>query len=251
MGLGSGADGDELSRRPVGRPRSSGESAIGPARDEIVAAATRLFAKHGYASTTMKAIAEAAGLRQPSVYYWFRRKEEILRATLAIGRSSSELLERLEDEPGSVAVKLYRFLRADTLELCLSPCDFNEIERAAEQTPEEFEDFWTDYRDLQRRLAGLVAAGIEAGDFVEVEPELTSICLLTLDEGAQKRFRNRHAHRPGAANPFRYAVHAATDYADLVATTSLRSLLTRPDQLEAIRLEASRLDGTSSAVASG
>ena len=47
-------------------------------RDEILAAATRLFAERGVAEVTMSEIAVRAGLRQASLYYWFRRKEEIL-----------------------------------------------------------------------------------------------------------------------------------------------------------------------------
>jgi TetR/AcrR family transcriptional regulator len=243
MALGTTGEQAAGRRRPVGRPRSSGVPVDGSSRDQIVAAATRLFAKHGYANTTMTAIAEAAGLRQPSVYYWFRRKEDVLLATRAMGRGSLDYLDRIEPQTDRKAVTLYRLLRADTLELCLSPCDFNEIERAAEQAPDELVDFWTGYSDLQHRLAELIAAGVRSGELREVEPEITSVCLLALNEGAQKRFRNRGAHAPGGDNPFRYRAAAATEYAELVATTSVRSLLVDVDAIGAIRSEADRLDG--------
>ena len=47
--------------------------------NDIVAAASRLFASKGVASTRMSEIADGAGLQQSSIYYYFRNKEEILR----------------------------------------------------------------------------------------------------------------------------------------------------------------------------
>ena len=46
--------------------------------NEIVAVASRLFARQGVAATRMSDIADGAGLKQSSIYYYFRGKEEIL-----------------------------------------------------------------------------------------------------------------------------------------------------------------------------
>ncbi len=49
-----------------------------PRREEIVRAAAALFNVTGYHNTTMDAVAEAIGLRKPTLYHYFKSKEEIL-----------------------------------------------------------------------------------------------------------------------------------------------------------------------------
>jgi hypothetical protein len=46
-------------------------------RERILKVAERLFAKHGYANTTMEQIVDALGVTKPYVYYYFRSKLEI------------------------------------------------------------------------------------------------------------------------------------------------------------------------------
>lgn len=47
-------------------------------RDQLVATARRLFAEKGVENTTIKDIAEAAGVAQGLLYHYFRSKEELL-----------------------------------------------------------------------------------------------------------------------------------------------------------------------------
>jgi AcrR family transcriptional regulator len=63
-------------RTGVGRPRSSLSGRSGATAEEQILDAA-LFSTRGYAGTSTRAIAEAAGLRQPSLYYHFAGKEEI------------------------------------------------------------------------------------------------------------------------------------------------------------------------------
>jgi AcrR family transcriptional regulator len=57
-------------------------------RDEILAAATRLFAENGYHATGMDDIGAAAGITGPAIYRHFKSKEDILE-TLMIERSTA------------------------------------------------------------------------------------------------------------------------------------------------------------------
>lgn len=49
-------------------------------RERILAAALRLFSQHGYAATSIRMIAEAAGVAQGLMYSHFEGKEELLRS---------------------------------------------------------------------------------------------------------------------------------------------------------------------------
>src|SRR5206468_1365797 len=100
-----------------GRRRADGSRSQSP-RDEIIRVAARLFAEQGYAATTMKGIAEAAGLRQPSVYYWFRDKEALLHATASVNRFSVDVVAGLTRSPASVPARLYRLLFEHTKHIC-------------------------------------------------------------------------------------------------------------------------------------
>lgn len=51
-------------------------------RDEILAAALRLFVRDGYAATGIRAIAAEVGIREASIYYHFRSKDEIFGAII-------------------------------------------------------------------------------------------------------------------------------------------------------------------------
>lgn len=57
-------------------------------RDEILTAATRLFADKGYHATGMDDIGAAAGITGPAIYRHFKSKEDILE-TLMIERSTA------------------------------------------------------------------------------------------------------------------------------------------------------------------
>src|SRR5438045_451957 len=66
------------SRRRYESPRRRAQAA--ETRRQILAAAQRLFEEHGYAATTMAAIAAEAGVALKTVYVAFETKSGVLRA---------------------------------------------------------------------------------------------------------------------------------------------------------------------------
>ena len=54
-------------------------------RDHILKSAAKLFRDQGYVATTLRQIADAAGIQAGSVYYHFRSKDEILTEILDTG----------------------------------------------------------------------------------------------------------------------------------------------------------------------
>jgi AcrR family transcriptional regulator len=68
----------------AGRPRLTSQRRPGStARDEILDAAGELFTTTGYTGTSTRTIAEAVGIRQASLYHYFRTKDDILCALLS------------------------------------------------------------------------------------------------------------------------------------------------------------------------
>ena len=154
----------------IGRPRLS--LGDGDPTEEILAVAVRLFGELGVGDTTMARIATEAGLRQSSLYYYFRSKEEIL-ATL-VARANVVPLELIDADRGrtggSAAVRLYRFVRGDVIALCRLPFDINEVHRIAARDRERFADYWTERRTLRRRIARSCARACSTDHFRQVDP---------------------------------------------------------------------------------
>src|ERR1700752_560330 len=225
----------------IGRPRNN--SATAPTtspRADIVNAATRLFSEKGYAQTTMSDIARASGLQQSSLYYWFRNKEQLLQETLLVNRAPLKFIADVGAGSGSPAVKLYRLLRFDTMQLALSPIDFNEIQRIAHNQRAEFHQFWRDYERLKDWVVDLIGAAISEGKFIDCDREETAGLLLNLDEGAQKRPRLHTDEGDRAEEAIRVGGQ--------VAIIAVRGLLKRPSEIARISSQAAQFDDASIAL---
>lgn len=227
--------------RVIGRPRNDADSAATTSpRTGIVNAATRLFSEKGYAQTTMSDIARAVGLQQSSLYYWFRNKEQLLGETLLVNRAPLKFIAEVGAGSGSPAVKLYRLLRFDTIQLALSPIDFNEIQRIAHDQRADFHQFWTDYERLKDWVSDLIGAAIVEGKFIDCDREETAGLLLNFDEGAQKRTRLHTDEGDRVAEAVRVA--------EQVAIISVRGLLKRPSEIGRISAQAAQFDDTAVAL---
>src|SRR2546428_5484321 len=66
-------------RRVPPRTRARGTSvSVAPTRERILSAAAQLFAEHGFASTSMPAIAALSGITAGAIYRHFKSKAELL-----------------------------------------------------------------------------------------------------------------------------------------------------------------------------
>jgi len=73
-----------------------------------------MFAREGYHGTSMRALAERAGLNQASLYYYFSSKEEALLEICLTGiREAGNRLEQLLDQPGDMAYRLRAMIAAN------------------------------------------------------------------------------------------------------------------------------------------
>jgi len=231
--------------RPTGRPRRSARSSPeGDVRREIVAAATRLFAERGVAGTTMAEIARRSGLQQPSLYYYFRSKAQLLDEIVAeANRAPLELVRQVRAAGGSPAVQLYRVIRADVAALCALPYDLNEIHRLAARDPEVFARYWEERELLLEHLVEIVRDGVATGELRAVDPRLTALTVMSNDEGTQNWLRIA-GRAGGTTRPAPGEQHAVgTFLADLV----VRGLVSAPRELDRVRRAADLLDAAAAA----
>jgi AcrR family transcriptional regulator len=220
-------------RRRVGRPRATPSDGDLAPRDEIIAAAARLFAERGVADVTMSEIAERAGLRQASLYYWFKRKEEILADIVErVNRVPLDYVLLLEEEAGDPAVQLWRLVCFDVAALCRFPFDINEVHRLSRRAPDAFEVYWRERQALNDAVERLIARGVAAGRFREVDPRLAALVVLSDDEGVQNWYRPIEGRRLAGRPDGDYDV---AEIAEFVADLALRGLLAEPGDLGAVR----------------
>jgi AcrR family transcriptional regulator len=90
-----------MSSRGPGRPRSE------PARQAILAAATRLIGRDGYGRVTVEAIAREAGVSKQTVYRWWPTKAAIVLEALNVAASSIAPVP----DTGAIAADLRVFLQ--------------------------------------------------------------------------------------------------------------------------------------------
>lgn len=83
----------------------------------ILLAALRLFARHSYPATTVRQIAEAVGIRAPSLYEHFQSKEDILARLVLIGHHNavSAFHQALADSAPDPASQIRALVRAHVL----------------------------------------------------------------------------------------------------------------------------------------
>lgn len=236
-----GAMGDETTtarRARTGRPRAAGKAAEGDPRDEIVAVASRLFAERGVGATTMSEIARRSGLRQSSVYYYFRDKEAILEQIVAsVNRVILDHLARVNADGGTAALRLYRLVRFDARQMCRFPFDINEIYRLSALQDERFAGFWAERQELNDAVEALIREGVAEGQFADTDPRLAALVLLSNDEGTQNWQRPVGAFRQQGGEHY-----DADQIATFVADLALRALLRDRGRLDSLRRRAVQLD---------
>jgi AcrR family transcriptional regulator len=137
---------------------SRGEST----RERILQSAAEVLAQHGYAGSTLNDIAERAGTKAGSLYYYFDSREDLLREIMTRGITETvQHVTAAVDELDATATSQDRLAAAVTAHVRYLLIE-NGIARASIRTlgqaPPEVEGPATElHRDYGRYLAGLIA----------------------------------------------------------------------------------------------
>jgi AcrR family transcriptional regulator len=151
---------------------------------KILDTAHALFIKHGYTATSMRQIAEEAGIGKATIYHHFPDKQalvmELLKSTM--GRMEEALqLVKAEKEPRDrirVAVSVsvqYLLESTDIMQIVR-----REVPGGRDQMKEKFLEFFRSYIEL---LSEAILQGTKQGIFRSVDPESAARTLMTMIQG--------------------------------------------------------------------
>ncbi len=143
-------------------------------RGRLMCSAISLFARKGYAATTVREIVEAAGVTKPALYYHFESKEGIFLVMMreALAEFDATAASALEVQ-GSARERILVFLDR-TFGLILRHLDVMRVLDAIYYGPPQGApsfDFETLHTRFMEMLRGLVREGIEAGEFRPGDPD--------------------------------------------------------------------------------
>jgi AcrR family transcriptional regulator len=186
----------------------------------------------------MAEIARQCGLQQPSLYYYFRSKGELLDEIAAeANRAPLQLVARVRDGGGSSAVQLYRIIarRGGVVRPSVRPERDPPARRADRAT---FARYWTSGRAPRRRTGCHHPRRGRPSELRSVDPRLTALTLMSNDEGTQNWLRV--AGRDGEPVHASVAEHHAVG--SFLADLAVRGLLAAPRDLDRVRRAADALD---------
>jgi AcrR family transcriptional regulator len=148
-----------------GRPRLHTQRRQGStARDEILDAAGELFTTHGYAGTSTRTIAESVGIRQASMYHYFKTKDDILCTLLGqtVAPTLSFIPTLLSADPALTAAEHLHALAAfDGGQLLGGQWNLGALYLLPELREARLEPFWSDRERLRLHYLDLSRAVIE------------------------------------------------------------------------------------------
>jgi AcrR family transcriptional regulator len=147
---------------------------------ELLDQAATLFAERGFEGTTLKDIAEAIGVTRPSLYNYIDSKEELL-GTLVAGltETAAEDLAKAKASDLTSTEQLSRSVRSVSLRICEHPARFRLLDRSEHLLPEAFrERHNTAKRAILAHLSGIIAEGVEVGEFWAVDERVAAFSIL-------------------------------------------------------------------------
>lgn len=180
-------------------------------RDEILSAATDMFAEAGFDAVSVSAIAQRAGTSKANVFHHFGSKEALyLHVMRTACGGFSEAFEALTEDSESFAGRLITFMRRDLELLHAQPDRAHLIMREVlESGPGRGRTLATEvFGDHFDQMVALFREGQAAGAFSrEVTPEVAAIVLSACNVFM---FQSQHVlrHLPGVDfvdDPERYA----------------------------------------------
>lgn len=191
-------------------------------REQILRASSTLFARYGYHGTSTRQIADAVGIRQPSIFYHFPSKAAIASTFLEVDLEPAiAVAEALARAEGTAPARLFTYVVGDIDRALSWPYDLGWL-----YTPEVLSD--PALSEWQARRAALFAAldeiiqqGIDEEAFVDEPPEFVREVIFGMVQRTLFVYGgNRHV--------------PPEDFGHHVGRFILRALLKDPERIDAV-----------------
>jgi len=158
-------------------------------KQDIIQAATLLFAAQGFDGTTTLQISKKARITEPVIYYHFTGKDELF--TGIISETFARYFAQLDGLPQKTRTEFEKIANLIALHLDIVEKMPDQIYLAAAACPTRLKDpdgvcrrnIETMHRRLKNYLAGCLEAGIARGEFYPVDVASTVDLLIILLEG--------------------------------------------------------------------
>lgn len=158
-------------------------SATSAKREAILTAAKELFARQGLAATSIKAIAERAGVNSALIYYYFADKEALYEAVLvAVVSRLPDGLQAVVREPAAPRDALAAIIRGQAALFVAEPAMARLIARelADHEAAHATDMLRNRARALLARIAALIRQGQATRSFdPRFDPELAAVSVMS------------------------------------------------------------------------
>ncbi len=156
-------------------------------RLQILDAAERIFSRKGFDKARMDDIVHEAGLSKGSLYWYFKSKDELIRALLdRVFISEMREAESVSELPGSAEDKLRAFVAIAVREYKhfekILPLSYEFVALAARSKSVRavIVGYFRHYLEM---LTGIIRQGIVEGEFRQVDAALAASSLISMYEG--------------------------------------------------------------------
>jgi TetR/AcrR family transcriptional regulator len=156
---------------PEAEIHAAGEGSV---RDRLLHVAADVFARKGYAATSVNEIVEAAGVTKPVLYYYFENKAGIFQEIFVEARRQFHEALRAPQDPNLPVITRLMDLCGRVYDLYSSHLEiarlFHSIYYGPPQgaPPMDLEQF---HMPFQEAIARLVEEGVQTGEFRPESPE--------------------------------------------------------------------------------
>lgn len=157
----------------------------------MLATACELFAERGYRAVSMKDIAQALGLRAPSLYNHVSSKQDILAAIMHVAMDRAlAALESALDGVTDVSDQLRRATESLVLDFLRNPAEVTVTNNEARSLEPANRSAIIAKRDAYaERVRAIIDQGCRTGRFDTSAPRLAAFAVLEMGNGAKSWFR--------------------------------------------------------------
>jgi TetR/AcrR family transcriptional regulator, fatty acid metabolism regulator protein len=187
---------------PPGADR--GDRNGGDKRERILAAAERIFARHGFFAARVSEIAKEAGVADGTIYLYFKSKDDLL-----ISLFESRMKQVNEDlraavEGRSPTEQLHAFIRAYLRMVASEPAAAEVLTIELRQSSKFMKEYENPaFADFLRMLGGIIAEGQARGELDDAIPSHVAARMIfgMLDELALAWVLAKQPMRPPISGP--------------------------------------------------